>query len=125
MSVHIIDNIPFKNSLLKHFAFHDIKTQILSLITTKIPEIQKLKLNHELTEIVCNLIENLSGDDDKTKKQELAVEIIQIIFSLAPDEVVVIKQQVEYTYDNNLIYKIPVLKKYWGYIKSWITKRFL
>jgi hypothetical protein len=125
MSVNIIDNLPFKNSLLKHFNFHDVKTNILSTITTKIPEIQKLRLNHELTEIICNLIENMSDDTDTQRKQDLALEIVQSVFILTPDEVNVIKHQILYTYDNKLIYKIPLFKKYWGLIKSWIFRKFM
>jgi hypothetical protein len=128
--MEIIPNIYFKNSLLKHALFSNLKSDIITKLNAKIPELSSLRLNQELTEVVCNLIENLGPDKNKSShqpidKKVLVLDILTSIFSLNGAEQETIKQQIQYTYDNDLIIKIPTLKKYFGYVKSWVVKRFL
>lgn len=130
MSLEIIPNVLFKNTLLKHAIFSNLRNDIITKLNEKIPEINNLRLNHELTEVVCNLIENLGPDNNSNTnqpidKKALTLDILTTIFNLSPAEQETIKQQVSYTYDNGLIVKIPTIKKYIGYVKEWIKRRFL
>ena len=63
---YIVD-IPFVNALEKSNIYNCIRDAILTKIT-KIPELQKLRLNVELTLLVCNIIENSINNNSKYHK---------------------------------------------------------
>ena len=46
-----------KNSLSKHFVFHDLVNVLVTKIK-EIPKFEELKLNIELTLLCCNIVEN-------------------------------------------------------------------
>jgi squalene cyclase len=123
--MEIIANLPLKNSLLKHAVFHDLKQTIIDKITSTIPEVQKIRLNHELTEIICNVVENLSDSTNESDKRALAYDILEHIFHFNENEKTVILEQIQYTYDNNLIIRISFVKRYYRYAVDWFRKKFL
>ena len=126
MSIEIIPNLSLKNSLLSHATLYSLKEDIINKLKTTIPQINKLKLNIEITEIVVNLCENLCDKKASIQdKRNLVINILNDIFSLNVDETNVINQQLDYIYDNDLIIKIPKFKKYLSYFKDWFRRKFL
>lgn len=125
MSIELISCLPLKNSLLKHAVFHDLKQTIIDKITSTIPEVQKIRLNHELTEIICNVVENLSDSTIESDKRALAYDILEHIFHFNETEKNVILEQIQYTYDNNLIIRISFVKRWYRYTVDWFRKKFL
>ena len=63
---YIVD-IPIVNALEKNNIYACIRDALLIKIQ-KIPEMQKLKLNVELTLLVCNIIENSISKNSKYHK---------------------------------------------------------
>lgn len=125
MSIELISCLPLKNSLLKHAVFHDLKQTIIDKITSTIPEVQKIRLNHELTEIICNVVENLSDSTIESDKRALAYDILEHIFHFNETEKNVILEKIQYTYDNNLIIRISFVKRWYRYTVDWFRKKFL
>ena len=130
MSIQIIPNVVLKNTLLKHAIFSNLKNDIIKKLNEKIPEIASLRLNQELTEVVCNLIENLGPNNNGKSsqpidKQALVLEILTLLYNLSTPEQDIIRQQITYTYDNGLIIKIPILTKFLRYITNFIKRRFI
>ena len=85
---YIVD-IPFINALEKSNIYNCIRDAVLLKIQ-KIPEIQKLRLNVELTLLVCNIIENSINNNSKyhkIDKKQLAVDIFSQGFSLNPTDI--------------------------------------
>lgn len=123
----IIPTVYLKNSLLNHSVFTNLKSKILETIKGKIPELDKLKLNHELTAIVCNLVENLylEKNDKKVDKKMLVLDILSTIFNLSTAEQDIIKSQIQYIHDNNLIVRVSFVKRWASYAVSLFKKKFL
>ena len=63
---YIVD-IPFVNALEKSNMYNCIRDAIIVKIQ-KIPQLQSLKLNVELTLLVCNIIENSINNNSKYHK---------------------------------------------------------
>ena len=120
--MEIYSGIFLKNTLLKHSIFSSTKTDIIKMLSDKIPEISKLRLNQELTDVVCNLIENLPTTVGVDKKQ-LAIDILTATFNLDENEKLIVSNQVQYIYDNDMIIKLSKLKVYLGYVKEFIKRK--
>jgi hypothetical protein len=119
--------IPFKRLLEKHNLFNVVKEGII-LKLRSIPEIQKLKMNPELTGLVCNIIENSivsNGKKHKLDKMQLATEILTHIFNLNIVEIEYIKTQIEYLVTNGKIKAIPILKKVLNATGAWLSRKLL
>ena len=65
-SDYIVD-IPFVNALEKSNIYNCIRDAIIQKIQ-KIPQLQNLRLNPELTLLVCNIIENSISNNGKSIK---------------------------------------------------------
>jgi hypothetical protein len=122
---YIID-IPFLNALEKSNIYACVRDAIIHKLQ-KIPELQKMKLNPELTLLVCNIIENSINNNGKyhtIDKQQLCVDIFSTPFNLTPDEIQLLKDQIEFLYNNKQIVKINVLKKGFSTVSKWLIKKF-
>ena len=109
---YIVD-IPFVNALEKSNMYNCIRDAIIVKIQ-KIPQLQSLKLNVELTLLVCNIIENSINNNSKyhkIDKKQLAVDILQPPFNLNPSEIQQLKDQIDFLYNNNQIVKLSGFKK--------------
>ena len=98
---YIVD-VPFVNALEKSNIYNCIKDAVIKKIQN-IPEIQKLKMNPELTLLVCNIIENSisnNGTTHKIDKKQLAVEILTVTFNLTAVEITQLKDQIDFLYNN-------------------------
>ena len=116
---YIVD-IPFVNALEKSNIYNCIRDAILTKIS-KIPELQKLRLNVELTLLVCNIIENSISNNSKyhkIDKKQLVVDIFSQAFNLNPAEIQLLKDQIEFLYNNSAIIKISKIKKFFSSIRK-------
>ena len=119
-SDYIVD-VPFVHALEKSNIYNCIRDAIIQKIQ-KIPEIQKLKLNPELTLLVCNIIENSISNNSKNHKidkKQLACEILSAPFGLNPQEIQQLKDQIDFLYNNNKIVKYNKTMKF---IKNLLLK---
>ena len=125
--MEIIPDVCLKNNLEKHFVFNNTVASLHEKLNT-IHDISKLRLDPELTLLVCNLVENTVGDNDKMKldKKELVVLILAKVFTDMTDaEKESVKTQIEFLFNNGKIKKVKTSKKVWYYFKEWIKRRFL
>ena len=120
-----IVEIPFVNALEKSNTYNCIRDAILAKIS-KIPELQKLRLNVELTLLVCNIIENSISNNSKyhkIDKKQLVVDIFSQAFNLNPAEIQLLKDQIEFLYNNGAIIKISKIKKFFSSITNLLKKK--
>ena len=121
---YIVD-VPFVNALEKSNIYNCIRDAILQKVI-KIPEIQKLKLNVELTLLVCNIIENSINNNSKyhkIDKKQLAVDILAQSFALNITEIQQVKDQIDFLYNNGAIVRISGIKKAFSSFTNWIKKK--
>ena len=117
---YIVD-VPFVNALEKSNIYNCIRDAIIQKLQ-KIPELQKLKMNPELTLLVCNIIENSINNNSKNHKidkKQLSIEILTTTFGLTILEIQQIKDQIDFLYNNGKIVKI---KKFVNFLKKSIEK---
>ena len=123
---YIVD-IPFVHALEKSNIYNCIRDAILTKIS-KIPELQKLRLNVELTLLVCNIIENSISNNSKyhkIDKKQLVVDIFSQAFNLNPAEIQLLKDQIDFLYNNNAIIKISKIKKFFSSITNSLKKKVI
>jgi hypothetical protein len=119
-----MDTVDFKHSIKNHLAEHDTFQKVVDIIT-KIPSVEKLKLDPELTLYVCKCLENVIEKINKIDKKNLAVRVLTAIFSLSNDEQLVVGQQIEFLYNNGKINKSSIVKVVKKTVGNWITKKLL
>jgi hypothetical protein len=107
-----IPQLNLKHSINKHVQYHGIVRGIVQKIEDEIPELQNLKLNPEITKLVCNLVEEIikKGNPFDIDKQQLVLEILKKQFNLTDDEKYQINQQITFLFDNG---QIKRSKKAW------------
>jgi hypothetical protein len=104
----------FPNADLKHFlADHFNVNTLISKITkyvSKIPDVQKLKLDPELTSLLMNIIKDelRNKDADPT---DVLISALTPIFNLNDSDIAILKQQIVYLKNNKLLTGIPFSKK--------------
>jgi len=112
-----------KNSLSKHFVFHDLVNVLVTKIK-EIPKFEELKLNIELTLLCCNIVENSVKKKTKVDKEKLVVESLTQIFTLTEDEQKTIKNHIEFLHTNKRIVKIDEVKKFFKDVGDWFCRKF-
>jgi len=119
--------VPIKHSLIKHTMFYNLMDDIINKIKNEIKSIEKLKLDPELTLLVCNLIENTipTGNKYKIDKKDLSLQILTNIFALHDGEKEIINQQIEFLYNNNKIKKVPILTNVKNFALTLLQKKLL
>ena len=107
-----IPQLNLKHSINKHVQYHGIVRGIVQKIEDEIPELQNLKLNPEITKLVCNLVEEIikKGTPFDIDKQQLVLEILSKQFNLTDEEQYQINQQITFLFDNG---QIKRSKKAW------------
>ena len=105
-----IPDIYLKHSLDKHNVYYNL-LKIISDKIIAIPEFQKLKTETELVKLVSNLVENSVPKGQKIDKKQLVIEIFQRVFNLNVVEQEILKNTIEFLFNNKLIKKISY-KKY-------------
>ena len=107
-----IPQLNLKHSINKHVQYHGIVRGIVQKLEDEIPELQNLKLNPEVTNLVCNLVEEIikKGNPFGIDKQQLVLEILTKQFNLTDDAQYQINQQITFLFDDGQIKKS---KKAW------------
>ena len=101
-----------KQRIKKHVTYKGIVLGIVEKIRTEIPDIDELKLDVEITKLVCNLVEDIikKGNPFGIEKQALVLEILTKQFNLTAEEQHQVNQQITFLFDNGQIKKS---KKAW------------
>ena len=107
-----IPQLNLKHSIHKHVTYNGILRGIVQKLEAEIPELQDLKLNVEITKLVCSLVEDIikKGNLFGIDKQSLVLKILTKQFDLTAEEQHQVNQQITFLFDNGQIKKS---KKAW------------
>lgn len=119
-----VGDLILKNSLSKHFVFHNLVQVLIKKIKEEIPKFEELKLNIELTLLCCNIVENTVKKKTKVDKEKLVVDALTDVFSLQETEQKTIKDQIEFLFTNGKILKVDEVKKFFRDAGAWFSKKF-
>ena len=108
-----LPDIFLKNNLDKHNIYYNL-IQAISNKIILIPEFHRLRTEIELIKLICNIVENSVVKSQLIDKKQLVIDIFQRVFNLSPVELELIKNGIEFIFNNKLIKKISYKK----YIKS-------
>ena len=112
----------FKKTLAAHVKQNKIIDDVCKIIS-EIPELNRMKLDPELTFYVFNIIENLIEKSDKKEinKLNLASMILTKACNLEENEVDAVIKQIKFLDNNGRIKKASTIKKLsksaWGWFK--------
>ena len=126
-----MDTPPLPDIKLKNSARNIIlENTLIKTIVDKvrlIPLFDQLKNDIELTEHVCNLVENSITGNKNSKpidKKALVIKIMSQLFSLnSEQEKNVINQHIDYLINNGMIQKIPLSTKILNSLRKWGLKQ--
>ena len=88
----------------------DIKrNEIIEKIISRLTELKlvdaKYKNSADILLLICNLVEHLTRDK-KLSKKDIVLEIITRVYSLTPDESVILESNIEFLHSNKAIKKL-------------------
>ena len=130
----IISNLIYMENLpdikLKNSAFtFALENTLIQSIVNKIkliPQFDQLKNDIEITEHVCNLVENSVTNNKDSKpinKKQLVIKIMSSLFNLNNDaDKKIVDQQIDYLFNNNMIQKISLSSKIYRFLKNAVVK---
>jgi len=119
--------VEFKNTVAAHIKQNKIIDDVVENIV-KIPDFLKLKMDPEIVNYCCNVVENLIKKEDKKEisKLDLVTSILIKAWDLKEEnELDQVIKQIKFVVNNNQVKKISKTKKYKKYIKDWIVKKLL
>jgi len=119
--------VEFKNTVAAHIKQNKIIDDVVEIII-KIPDFLKLKMDPEIVNYCCNVVENLIKKEDKKEinKLNLVTSILIKAWDLKEEaDLDYIIKQIKFVVNNNQVKKISKSKKYKKYIKDWIVKKLL
>ena len=120
-------NIPLPDIQMKHsFQAFAVENSLIKTIVDNIkliPLYEQLKNDIEITEHVCNLVENIIVNNKSSKpidKKQLVIKIMAQLFNLNSDaDRKIIDQQIDYLINNKMIKKISLGSKILKSVKSY------
>ena len=119
--------VEFKNTVAAHIKQNKIIDDVVEIIV-KIPDFLKLKMDPEIVNYCCNIVENLFIKEYKKviNKLNLVTSILIKAWDLKEEtDLDYIIKQIKFVVNNNQVKKISKSKKYKKYIKDWIVKKLL
>ena len=119
-----VGDLILKNSLSKHFVFHNLVQVLIKKIKEEIPKFEDLKLNIELTLLCCNIVENTVKKKTKVDKEKLVVDALTEIFTLQEIEQNTIKDHIEFLHTNKKIVKVDETVKFFKTVGDWFARKF-
>lgn len=125
--MEVIPFVGLKNSLAQHSVFHTVVLQIVEKVKDLLPEIEKLRLDPELTKLICTAVKNLLSPKQEKEfdERELVVAVINRLFVLTDTELEQVRTQIEFLYNNKQIKRISILKKIRKEFLAWFSRKFL
>jgi hypothetical protein len=115
--------ITVKKTLTNHIAFNSIVAKIVSILKG-IDNYEQLKNHPEIINMTCDLIEYyVPNNTFNFDKKAMAVQILDVVFSLTIDEKATVATQIDFLYNNNMIQPTPFWKIAYSYIKSFFSVR--
>jgi hypothetical protein len=120
-------NIPLPDVRMKHsFQAFAVENSLIKTIVDNIkliPLYEQLKNDIEITEHVCNLVENIIINNKSSKpidKKQLVIKIMAQLFNLNSEaDRKIIDQQIDYLINNKMIKKISLGSKILKSVKSY------
>ncbi len=97
-----IPKIKLNNILKHHYNFEMVKADVLAEFK-KIPKIEELKFNPELTTCLMNIIEQVIKKSHKIDKKNLVIQILTELFTLTELEQEIISKDIDFIHANGLI----------------------
>ena len=118
--------VPFKNTLAAHVKQNKIIDEVVEIIS-KIPDLNQLRLDPELTVYVCNILENLIDKKEKKEicKLNLATLILTKACNLEENELDPIIKQIKFLDNNGRIKKASTTKKITKSAWEWFKRKVL
>ena len=97
-----IPKIKLNNILKHHYNFEIVREELL-IEFRKIPKIEELKFDSELTTCLMNIIEQVIKKSHKIDKKNLVIQILTELFSLTDLEQQIISKDIDFIHSNGLI----------------------
>jgi len=116
--------LTFKNSINRKLKKEKLKRDIIEKLN-QVPDLQNLKMDIELALFICRCIETEVRKEDKIVKKDLFIEIIQSIFNLNRDEILIVEKQLEFLHENNKITKSKIINYVCNSVKDWFNRKIL
>ena len=114
--------VVFKNTLAAHVKQNKIIDDVCKILG-EIPDLNRMRLDPELTVYVCNILENLIEKSEKKEinKLQLASMILTKACNLEENELDAVIKQIKFLDNNGRIKKASAVKKLsksaWGWFK--------
>ena len=118
--------VVFKNTLAAHVKQNKIIDDVCKVLG-EIPELNRMRLDPELTVYVCNILENLIDKKDKKEinKLNLASMILTKACNLEETELDAIIKQIKFLDNNGRIKKASTTKKITKSAWEWFKRKVL
>lgn len=119
-----MQGLTFKNTISRQLKKEKLKKDIIEKLN-EIPDLQNLKMDIELALFVCRCIESEVKKEDKIVKKDIFIEIIQSIFNLNRDEILIVEKQLEFLHENNKITKSKIFNYVCNSVSDWFSRKIL
>jgi len=118
--------VVFKNTLAAHVKQNKIIDDVCKILT-EIPDLNRMRLDPELSLYVCNIIENLIDKKDKKEicKLDLASTILTKACNLEENELNVVIKQIKFFDNNGRMKKASTSKKISKTAWEWFKRKVL
>ena len=118
--------VVFKNTLAAHVKQNKIIDDVCKILS-EIPELNRMRLDPELTVYVCNILENLIDKSEKKEisKLDLASTIIAKACNLEASDLDAIIKQIKFLDNNGRIKKASATKKLTKSAWQWFKRKVL
>ena len=119
------DLVPLTNIVKNHLDSTTLKQLLVSNIQN-IVGFQSLKSDVELSLYICNCLENAVVDLNvgKIDKKALIISVFTELFSLSPDDQLILGNQVQFLFDHKKIKQIKKIKVINSAVLKWGLKKF-
>jgi hypothetical protein len=118
--------VVFKNTLAAHVKQNKIIDDVCKILS-EIPELNRMRLDPELTVYVCNILENLIDKSEKKEisKLDLASTIIAKACNLEASDLDLVIKQIKFLDNNGRIKKASATKKITKSAWEWFKRKVL
>lgn len=122
--MYIMKGLNFKHSILRKLKTEKLKSSIIEKLR-EIPDLENLKMDIEVSLFICRCIETEVKKEDKIIKKDLFIEIIQSVFNLNRDEILIVEKQIDFLHENNKITKSKIINYICNSVSDWFNRKIL